>query len=846
MKIHTVLIILLVAALPLAAAVIGESASGAGKIPGLAGNGTGADPYLISSAADLRTMSASYQNHSGATYRQTADIVFSDTAFPGDKAYVLTSVSGGKVKGTITVNAKTVSTATSVKLYLNGNPVAVKIQGKLVEFEVDTGTLKDSNSLAATGTIEGNSFGIAVNFSKAAAADMSVSAPIRGNFTPIGTNDVPFVGTYDGNGRSITGIKVVSTGPDDACTGLFGKTGSGTIYDVTILSKNDNASYFLTNAVSKNSYQYVTSPPQTLASYTGSIVGCAAPGTSVIACRNEATVLSETELAKYYLFTGMSGFLNITRNFNFEAASYTGGIAGYGTGYMYRCENTGNVISSLNSSFTYNVSNDPFDASNKYKCTFNISACNYAGGLLGYTETADVSSSGNTGLVSALSSYFVKIDHTQYLDNITATLNETFVTSSGGIVGSAQKGIISDVYNYGAVAADCDFTHRTLKTIAEKDVQSFTFDLSAGGIAGRLGNIEIKRAYNRASVTAGGTVTATLNSIQNAGGVRYAGQIVGMAKSDPVTLTACYYTDISAGLPVTGNRSHTATKIPASEKLSSATFPAWDFSKTWAISDNGTVTVSVRNPLTIIDRSGTNEGTVRYSIDSQHTFDAGGTLSGYVDRKGFAVTLKEDYKSSVISLYITSGNDKIFLTKDGSGRYQVPQSYLVFGGPVTVNIDGLVADPVRNMKIEDRSNTNDSAIKYSIDRTHTFASGILSSQIDKRGFALTLKKDYEGSDIQLYVMDAGKRTVLAKEGGRYIVPLQHIIAATTVTVYIEGLVADPVREMKIIDTSEFYDPAGKYLIERQHSFDGEGTLTAQVDKWGFLVALKKDYLSSEI
>ena len=55
------------------------------------------------------------------------------------------------------------------------------------------------------------------------------------NYTAIGNDDHPFQGSFDGNGHTISGIRIYKSGSNDNYQGLFGKVGSyGTVKDLTL------------------------------------------------------------------------------------------------------------------------------------------------------------------------------------------------------------------------------------------------------------------------------------------------------------------------------------------------------------------------------------------------------------------------------------------------------------------------------------------------------------------------------------------------------------------------------------------------------------------------------------
>jgi hypothetical protein len=268
-------------------------------------------------------------------------------------------------------------------------------------------------------------------------------------------------------------------------------------------------------------------------------------------------------------------------------------------------------------------------------------------------------------------------------------------------------------------------------------------------------------------------------------------------------------------------------------------------SSTVTVYMDGLVADPVRD-MVIVDTSDTFDGTIRYTIDRAHIFCAG-TLYADIDKTGFVLTLLGDYVRSDIEIYVALGDERIYLTKDGSGKYIVPVEIILGADIVTLSIDGLVADPLRGMTIIDASGTYYGNAKYSIDREHSFDGSTLYADIDKTGFAITLMRDYINSDIAIYLLIGDERTLLETDGdGRYVIPLRTLIDADKIALCIEGLVADPIREMTIADPSGMHCGNAKYSIDREHSFDTNGVLYADIDSKGFAIALSEDYKGSDI
>jgi len=371
-----------------------------------------------------------------------------------------------------------------------------------------------------------------------------------------------------------------------------------------------------------------------------------------------------------------------------------------------------------------------------------------------------------------------------------------------------------------------------------------SFDTAAGGIAGAVyGNTVIRRAYNNASAAASGTASSFIPLLKRTADERYAGEIIGAVRNVNVKIENSCYAQRAKNNPVAGNKTYSAAKI--SGTLSAGMFPGWDLAKVWDISGSYPK-IWIRNELKIVDRAGAYYGVPMYSVNVDHQFDVNGTLSAYIDRNGFSLTLAEDYKNSKIRIYMTDGGVDTEVVKNASGKYEVPAAKIIGASPITLYIDGLAADPVRDLTIIDTS-VYYGDVRYTISTNHSFdASGNLHGKIDKNGFSISLKQDYAGSNIEVYFFDGTKKTVIPCVGGKYTMPIGPLMRSSSVTLYIGGLVADPIRELTMIDTSGVFYGDVRYTISTGCIFNGDGELHGTVDKKGFSITLSDDYRTSNI
>ena len=231
-----------------------------------------------------------------------------------------------------------------------------------------------------------------------------------GSWTPIGTENEPFTGTFDGQDHSITGLSIKNA--DFENQGLFGYVGSGgTVENLTVsgtvsVSVDSGDSVSVGGVVGQNNGGTVTNCHNTVAvsgsgniygnTYVGGVVGYNSKGT-VTNCSNTGTV-------------------SVSGNGNIYDHIYVGGVVGYNSkGTVTNCSNTSMVSSNDSVSGFYSD---------------NI----YVGGVIGINLGGTVENCYNTGTISS--------------DNSAADI--------GGVVGYLAedkyiKGTVENCYNAGTV-----------------------------------------------------------------------------------------------------------------------------------------------------------------------------------------------------------------------------------------------------------------------------------------------------------------------------------------------------------------------------------------------------------
>lgn len=336
--------------------------------------------------------------------------------------------------------------------------------------------------------------------------------------------DKPFKGTFEGQGHTISGLKLANGGSN----GIFA-VNQGTIRDLHVASgsigeaqstlaigaiagRNGGTIENCTSAVSVTGYLSAGGIAG-INEETGKITGCRFSGASVQATNNAAGIAGENH-------GEISGCFN---DGEILATMQAGGIAGMNDGFITRCENTGRVEA----------------------------GGSLAGGISGACSKSQISASINRGEVSGSGNVGGIVGQGNAGGNVMNCANEGVVTSSGLNVG-------------GIVGMGMMFTADNCSNRASGSV---TGRENAGGIFGNadMGS-SIRACVNFAQVTASGNVAGGIAGISqapvtackntgrissNASGVGGLGGICGKKMQ---TLIACYNTGevYSESMPNTG------------------------------------------------------------------------------------------------------------------------------------------------------------------------------------------------------------------------------------------------------------------------------------------------------
>lgn len=310
------------------------------------------------------------------------------------------------------------------------------------------------------------------------ANDISLATPTKGvaadfknNWVPIGTYGNRFQGTFDGNGKTITGMAIESTSVN--YIGLFGYLDGATVQDLTMADEGTSPAINLKTSTSTDSGAGDNY-------YLGSVAGWVKNG-KIINCHNKCAV-SFSVSGKAGNVGGIAGLID--ENSVLSACSNSGAITVSGSTVMGAGIVGVSVKSSIASCFnTGDVS-----------ATGNTSTA-YAGGIVGNSDP-----NGNSSTPSHIS-------HCYSTGDITAKTATT--CTSGGIVGGAQYGVIKSCFATGSVSAESSYSSSYPTNYAY-----------AGGIIGWIWSNKITVKDCLALNTGG--VKATINTSE-----KHAGRIAG-------------------------------------------------------------------------------------------------------------------------------------------------------------------------------------------------------------------------------------------------------------------------------------------------------------------------------
>ena len=377
------------------------------------------------------------------------------------------------------------------------------------------------------------------------------------NFTPLFSDEKPFLGTLDGAGHKITNLAVYNT--ETFYSGLFSVIGStGSVKNLTL----ENASVSGTNYVGIVAGWSLGSI--TDCTVSGAVTHIAANGYKVfvggIAGRAEENVdrcsaavdLTVTEAQVEIYVGGIVGYLSFggssssplmltasgTANVSGEGIN-VGGLVGYvpltASAYLSKCHTEIQITANSGNTSAYagglvGGSYGAITVADSYATgdvTVSGSSSAYVGGLVGGSYGAiTVADSYATGDVSASGSFSAYAGGLIGHNNSSITITDSYATGDVTVSGSSDAyagGLVGG--SYGAITVADSYATGNVACNVTASGSSYAY---AGGLVGYAKSITVRNAYSSSAVSAEG------------GGTVYAGGLAGYV-SDSVNLENAHW-----------------------------------------------------------------------------------------------------------------------------------------------------------------------------------------------------------------------------------------------------------------------------------------------------------------
>lgn len=278
---------------------------------------------------------------------------------------------------------------------------------------------------------------------------LSGDITLSGEWTPIGTDEHPFSGKFNGGNHTISGLNVTTATMQPLTVAGVKGAGGGLFLNVS----GEGAQ--IANLTVIGTVEYSSTAASCAAAGIAARLG---PGAVIYECMNEVSVALGGEGAGR------------------ESYSYAGGVVGYSEGYIIYCVNSGGIKSSTQRTYT-NVG--------------GIAGTQHGGSILFSDNRGEVTIPDNGGYNPA---YAGGIAGSVVDGALSAVRNDGAVTScnlAGGITAYAMNSVLRDAVNAEAVEAS----------------RYGGYIITAGGITAQLYNgSSAVNCYNTGKITAGGDV----------------------------------------------------------------------------------------------------------------------------------------------------------------------------------------------------------------------------------------------------------------------------------------------------------------------------------------------------
>lgn len=367
----------------------------------------------------------------GGRFTMNGGEIFDCTANKGSSIYL---DEAGSSSPTFTQSGGTIAGTASLVYQLNGTTYRMEGLGTpAYPYQIENGT-----QLLLFQSIVNGTYSQTQTANPAACAELTDNIDMRSiaNFAPIGTQEHPYTGTFNGNSHNISGLSVSGSN----YVGLFGYVNGATIQSINLCDSQITATNagetgtstggivgFATDAAKIENCSTNNIKINANSRHIGGIIGCGEGSTEISNCTNTSI------LAGTYNVGGIAGSLNggsITNCGNSGdlpapwASGCVGGIVGFAKGQISTCYNTGEITGRSNA--------DVGGIVGMFQSSSSISDCYNVGDVHGGRLTGGIAGSAigtfrccyNTGAVTDSpcrggvigSNSGITIDHCYYLD----------------------------------------------------------------------------------------------------------------------------------------------------------------------------------------------------------------------------------------------------------------------------------------------------------------------------------------------------------------------------------------------------------------------------------------------
>lgn len=379
---------------------------------------------------------------------------------------------------------------------------------------------------------------------------------------PIGVASSPFKGTFDGNGKTITGLMINRT--STSYIGLFGRMTDGTIKNLTIQDCDVKGS-----------------------SYVGALVGYAtfsssSTSTNISNCSISGDVVGSADNVGG--FCGYASFTNISNSYftgNVKGNKNVGGLSGENLGNTSQCHVSGTIEGT--SLYVGGLCGHQGSGKTISLCSVkaNINGKTTVGGLFGYIESSSssVSECFVSGTITATGNTVGGLIGNCYSSNIYNNFYEGIISGSsqvGGIVG----------YNRGGNFSYC-YANATIEGSA-----------SVGGICGYH---QAGKLISNAAINSKVSMNSTNTTIGRIYGDKDNGTTgaMGTSQENKSLNTTSIYINKKLQTDITDGPQHgTGTSMSSLKRQDTYVALGWDFDDVWGIDEGTSFPYLLNNPNT--------------------------------------------------------------------------------------------------------------------------------------------------------------------------------------------------------------------------------------------------------